>query len=279
MVVSSVLIESVSSSTRRRLTPRATASRSTSSACPGNPHRHRVEERAGEHLDSPVAQTVGERPGVPVGATGDRGEPGGAVPDRIHAGHHREQDLRGADVGGRLLAPDVLLAGLQRQPVCGVAGGVDGDADEAAGHLPLEALPDRHVARVRTPEAHGDAEPLAAADGDVGAPLPRRRDERQGEEVGGRGDEGAVLVGGGREGPEVAQLAVGAGVLDDDAEDVTASGGVAQGVGAVDVGEVGDRHLDPERRARGSGSRRSTAAACAGRRGGRRRRRSWPCAA
>ena len=28
--------------------------------------------------------------------------------------HHREQDLGGADVAGRLLAPDVLLAGLQR---------------------------------------------------------------------------------------------------------------------------------------------------------------------
>ena len=177
------------------------------------------------------------------------------MPHRIHAGHHREEDLRGADVGGRLLAPDVLLAGLQRQPVCGVAGGVDRDADEAARHLPLEAGPDRHVAGVRAAEAHRDAEPLAAPDGDVRAPLPRRRDEGEGQEVGGRGDEGTVLVGGRGQRAEVAQLAVGAGVLDDDAEDVTTTGRRTERVDAVDVGEVGDRHLDAQRQGPGLGDR------------------------
>ena len=32
---------------------------------------------------------------------------------------------------------------------------IDRDADEAAGHLPLEALTDRHVAGVRTPKPIG----------------------------------------------------------------------------------------------------------------------------
>ena len=40
-------------------------------------------------------------------------------------GHHGEQHLRGADVAGRLLAADVLLAGLQREPVGRRAVGVD----------------------------------------------------------------------------------------------------------------------------------------------------------
>jgi hypothetical protein len=34
---------------------------------------------------------------------------------RVHRRHHREQHLRGADVRGRLLAADVLLARLQRE--------------------------------------------------------------------------------------------------------------------------------------------------------------------
>ena len=44
----------------------------------------------------------------------DPHEPLGPMPDGVHPRHHREEHLRGADVGGRLLTADVLLAGLQR---------------------------------------------------------------------------------------------------------------------------------------------------------------------
>ena len=44
-------------------------------------------------------------------------QPFGAVIDRVHRGDDRQQHLRGADVGGRLFAADMLLAGLQRQPI------------------------------------------------------------------------------------------------------------------------------------------------------------------
>ena len=40
----------------------------------------------------------------------------GSVVRGVEAGHHREQHLRGADVAGRLLPPDVLLTRLQREP-------------------------------------------------------------------------------------------------------------------------------------------------------------------
>ena len=46
-----------------------------------------------------------------------RAQPVGPVVDGVHAGHHREQHLRGADVARGLLAADVLLARLQRQAV------------------------------------------------------------------------------------------------------------------------------------------------------------------
>jgi hypothetical protein len=92
---------------------------------------------------------------------------------RRTSGHDRQQHLRGADVGRRLLAADVLLAGLQREAVRGCAVGVDGDADQAAGHLPLEPVAHRHVAGVRAAEAHRHAEALGRADDDVGAQLAR----------------------------------------------------------------------------------------------------------
>ena len=71
-------------------------------------------------------------------ALGDRPEPLGAVVDGVHRGDHGQQHLGGADVGGRLVAADVLLAGLQREAVRRAALGVDRDPDQAAGQVPLE---------------------------------------------------------------------------------------------------------------------------------------------
>ncbi len=102
--------------------------------------------------------------------------PLGAVVDAVHRRHHGEQHLRGADVARRLLAADVLLARLQREPVGGVAVGVDRDADEAAGQLAGERVGDGHEAGVRAAEAHRHAEALRGADHDAGAlahPAPR----------------------------------------------------------------------------------------------------------
>jgi hypothetical protein len=48
------------------------------------------------------------------------------VVDGVHRGDDGEQHLGGADVGGGLLAADVLLAGLQREAVGLAPLGVDG---------------------------------------------------------------------------------------------------------------------------------------------------------
>jgi hypothetical protein len=53
--------------------------------------------------------------------------------ERVHRSNHGKQDLGRADVRRRLFAPDVLFAGLQRQPVSLVAATIDGNADEPAG--------------------------------------------------------------------------------------------------------------------------------------------------
>ena len=100
---------------------------------------------------------------------GDGPEPDGAVEHGVERGHHRQQRLRGAHVGGGLLAADVLLAGLEGEPVGAGARRVDGDADEPPGHGALEVVSAGHERGVRAAEAHRHAEPLRRPDGDVGA--------------------------------------------------------------------------------------------------------------
>ena len=89
-------------------------------------------------------------------------QPFRAVIDRVHRGHHRQQHLRGADVRGRLLAADMLLAGLQRQPVGRLPARIDRHADDPAGHRALERVPAppcrRHAGR-HSPSARRNAAP------------------------------------------------------------------------------------------------------------------------
>ena len=112
----------------------------------------------------------------------------------VHRGDVREQRLRRADVRRRLLAPDVLLARLQRHAVREVAVRIDRDADDAAGRLPDERFARREKRGVRSAVAHRHAEPLRAADDDVRAHFARRNGDRQREQIGGHRDEHVLLV-------------------------------------------------------------------------------------
>ena len=132
VVVSSQLTPTWSASTRRSRTPRSRALADDVRGPARHPGEHGVEERVVDDLDAAAAQRVGQARGRAGDPGRDPPQPGGAVVDRVHRGHHREKHLRGADVARRLLAPDVLLAGLQREPVGGVAVGVPGDPDEPA---------------------------------------------------------------------------------------------------------------------------------------------------
>ena len=138
-----------------------------SASAPRHVDDDRVEEVVEDDLvtgvHDPIAQQVRFRGDVGR----DSAQAAGTVVDGVHGGHDGQQHLGGADVRGRLLAPDVLLAGLQGESVGGCAGGILRDADEAPGKLPLEARADGHVPGVRTAEAHRHPEALRRADGDV----------------------------------------------------------------------------------------------------------------
>ena len=128
-------------------------------------------------------------------ARGDARQPFGAVIDGVEACHIRKQGLRRADVGGGLLAPDVLLAGLQRHAIRAIAVRVDGDTDDAAGRLPNVRLERREKRRVRSAISHRHAKPLRVAEHDVGAKLARRREQHEAQEIRRDRDEDACRPG------------------------------------------------------------------------------------
>ena len=84
----------------------------------------RVEEGVVAQRVAEALEAVGEGAGQLVDALRDAAQALGAVVDRVHARHDGEQHLRRADVAGRLLAADVLLAGLQRHAQRGLAARV-----------------------------------------------------------------------------------------------------------------------------------------------------------
>src|SRR5262249_59945830 len=101
-------------------------------------------------------------------------EPVGAVIDGIHGRIPRGENLRGADVRGRLLAADVLLARLQGEPVSRLAAAIDGNADDAARKRALIDILGCDKGGVRTAVAHRHAETPGGSDRDLRSPPPRR---------------------------------------------------------------------------------------------------------
>ncbi len=103
----------------------------------GDPHGDGVEERGRGDLDAGVAQARGQDLAQAMDPGRDLADALRAMPGGVQAGDHGEQDLGGADVAGGFLAPDMLLAGLQRHAQGGPAMAVDRDPDQPARHQPF----------------------------------------------------------------------------------------------------------------------------------------------
>ncbi len=83
-----------------------------------------------------------------------------AVVDGVHAGHDGQQHLGRADVAGGLLAPDVLLAGLQRHAEAGLPSASFETPMMRPGIWRLYVLAGGEEGGVRAAEAHRHAEAL-----------------------------------------------------------------------------------------------------------------------
>ena len=191
------------------------------------------------YFHSVVPQRRREGGREPVHAPGDGPQSLRSVIRGVETGNDREQDLRGADVARGLLAPDVLLACLQREPERGAPLRIDRDTDETPGKRAPMLVAHREIRRVRTAESQRYAEALRRADDRVGAHLARRCHEREREQVGGNAHQRTARVRAFDCRREVVEPTTTPGVLHQHRE------------ASVDqVGRVGvaDDDLDPERR-------------------------------
>ena len=166
-----------------------------------------------------VFEGLGELGGVAVDALGNRAEALGAVINGIHRGHDGEKNLGGADVAGRLVAADVLLAGLESEAQGGIASGVFRNADKPTGEAALVFIAGREEGGVGSTVAGRDAKALARTDHDIGPTFAGRLQEGERQEVGGNDGECSNRVGTGDEFFQVANRAVGGWILKEGRED------------------------------------------------------------
>ena len=205
---------------------------------------HGIEEIRVHHAVSEPLERAGERCGVRVHAARDPPQPLGAVVDRVHRRDHSEQHLRGADVTRRFFASDVLLARLERHAEPGPPGTILRHADDASGQVAFEFIARREERRVWAAVAEGHAEPLRIADGDIGAPLPGRRQHCQRQQIRRDRDNGAGRVRPLAERPVVADRAIRRWILQQCTNDVA---GVE-----IKAVRIPDDHLEPARRRAGT---------------------------
>ncbi len=214
----------------------------------GDRPAHGVEVGVGMQIASCLPDPRRQRRRPPRGAFRDRPEPVGTVVDGVHARHHGQEHLRGADVAGRLLPADVLLAGLQGQAVGGGAVRIDAHADQSAGNAALESRTDRHESGVRTAEAERHPQSLGGTDHDVGPQLPRRGEQCQRKQIGGDHRQRASLVRLLDQRGDVAHPARRARVADEDPGDVALGESLLQvGHHQIDAQWLGSRLQDRQR--------------------------------
>ena len=162
--------------------PRPASASTTDAAGRGSRKRELVEEAAIDELHA------GDR-GEPLGGLhrrrmvepGQPGQPRLAEQRQVDREGQRAEPGIGADVAGRLLAADVLLARRQGQHPAAPPIGIDGLADEPPRHLPHEFFAGGEQPDIGAAEIERVAEGLAFGGDDVGAHLAGRTDgaERQ----------------------------------------------------------------------------------------------------
>ena len=165
-------------------------------------------------------------------------EPARAVVHGVHRRCHREQRLRGTDVGGRALATNMLLTGLQCQAVGRSALRVLRHTHQAARQLALHLLLDRHVRGVRATVEQRNAEALRGTNRDIRAKLTRGLQQRQCENIRIHRDQAPALVHRLDHHARINHVALGAGVGHD---------GTHEALSHDPLTQVNDLHLEVKR--------------------------------
>ena len=115
---------------------------------------------------------------------GDSTQPLGTVIHSVSTGNNRQQSLGGTDVTGSFLATNVLFAGLQRQTVRRLTGGILRHTDQTAWHSAFHTLMHGHVGGMRTTKEEGQTETLGIAHCNIGTEFPRRLQQGERQQIG-----------------------------------------------------------------------------------------------
>ena len=166
--------------------PSASARPSAASASPATPTTNSLKVGAAKRQREPRRRAHPRLGVLRLGevALGQAPQPDAAQQREVDGRHQQTQALVGADVGGRALAADVLLARREREHEAAPSLAVHGLSDQAAGQVADEGHARRHEAEVRAAEADRDAEALGLAAHDVGAQLSGRAQQRERERLG-----------------------------------------------------------------------------------------------
>ena len=111
--------------------------------------------------------------------------------DGISRSDHGQQNLSGADIARRFIAPDMLFTRLQREPETGASCQVFRNPDQPPGHEPFELVARRKVGRMGTAITEWNTESLRRSDTDICSKLARRNKESQTQKI--CGDHGERL--------------------------------------------------------------------------------------
>ena len=204
-------------------------------------HRDGVKERLGRQGRTGIAQGLRQTDGQAVNPLGNRAQANGTVENGVEAGHDGQQSLSRADVRRGLFAPDMLLAGLQRQTVGLVAPQIDGHAHDPPRHIALVLILAGEERGVRTAIPHRHAEALRGADGNVSAHRAGFLEHRQRQKICCHHGHSLGRVQGGDLAGQVTHMAPSAGILEDRTED---------SLGLQIFGRTHD-HLNPQRQSPG----------------------------
>src|SRR5438309_8313784 len=128
-----------------------------------------IEEIFMRNFQSERAKAISQWTGPAMNALGDCAQTARAMINRVHRCDHREKNLRRANVTGRFVATDVLLARLQSESVSGPAFSVVRNADKPAGHVAFVLIARCKIRCMRSAEAEWDSEPLRISNGNVRA--------------------------------------------------------------------------------------------------------------
>src|SRR6218665_55380 len=91
-------------------------------------------------------------------------QPDGAVIDGVHRSQYGQKHLRRTNIGSGFFATNVLFARLQSHAKSGLALRIDGESDNAAGHISFKFFAGGKKSRVRAAVSYRHSEALRIPD-------------------------------------------------------------------------------------------------------------------